>query len=92
MFKKITVFANKFFSKLTIHSKSRNSSSFFTKDYKKFHKRKLFINVLPVEVRVQTLEILNYSKDLDLLVDNAGWQQAMNVQLLPLFQSKSQVL
>lgn len=31
----------------------------------------MFINVLPVKVRVQTLKILNYPKDLDLLTDEA---------------------
>ena len=48
--------------------------------------------MLPVKIRVQTLKILKYSKDLDILTDEGGWQQAMNVQLLPLFQCKSQVL
>ena len=48
--------------------------------------------MLPVKIRVQTLKILKYSKDLDILADEGGWQQAMNVQLLPLFQGKSQVL
>lgn len=47
---------------------------------------------MPVEVRVQTLKILNYSKDLDLLTDEARRQQSMNVQLLSLSQRKSQVL
>lgn len=48
--------------------------------------------MLPVKIRVQTLKILKYSKDLDILTDEGGRQQAMNVQLLPLFQGKSQVL
>lgn len=33
----------------------------------------MLINVLPVKVRVQTLKILNYPKDLDLLTDEARW-------------------
>lgn len=52
----------------------------------------MFINVLPVKVRVKTLKILNYPKDLDLLSDEARWQQSMNVQLLSLFQRECQIL
>lgn len=56
------------------------------------HIKITFRNMLPVKIRVQMLEILNYSKDLDILADEARWQQSMNVQLLSLFQGKSQVL
>lgn len=48
--------------------------------------------MLPVKVRGQTLKIFNYSKNLDILTDEARWQQSMNIQLLSLFQGKSQVL
>lgn len=48
--------------------------------------------MLPVKVRGQTLKIFNYSKNLDVLTDEARWQQSVNIQLLSLFQGKSQVL